>query len=290
MKKVLVTGAGGTTGNAVIKALVRRKAEVTAFVHSEKHIEKMRELSVSEIIVGDMANKEDVETAYQNVDTVYHISPAFREDEYEIGKLAIDTAKNVGIKHFVYHSVLHSILPDLLHHSQKRQVEEYLVVSGVPFTIIQPAILMQNILQSWDSIEKEGIFRQKFYTQKDSALCMVDVNDVAEAIAIIIENHKKHIGATYELCGPDNLKVDDIKRVFEKISDRTVELVFTPDEIMTEGLRKSGAGEYKIKAMMAMFRHYNDYDFFGCPYTLESILGRKPHSIEDFLRDMCCRK
>ena len=77
-------------------------------------------------------------------------------------------------------------------------VEEMLVDSGIPFTIIQPAVLMQNLLESKNSIENESIFRQKFFTSDKTRMCMVDLEDIAEVAAAVI-TQPGHTGASYEL-------------------------------------------------------------------------------------------
>ncbi len=63
-----------------------------------------------------------------------------------IGKLVIDEARKAGVKHFVYHSVLHPQTEKMNHHWQKMHVEEMIFESGLPFTILQPAPYMQNLL------------------------------------------------------------------------------------------------------------------------------------------------
>jgi NAD(P)H dehydrogenase (quinone) len=80
-------------------------------------------------------------------------------DEVVIGTLVIGEAKRAGVEHFVYHSVLHPQTERMTHHWQKLRVEEMLFESGLPFTILQPAPYMQNLLAVWKSIVEEGELR-----------------------------------------------------------------------------------------------------------------------------------
>ena len=142
---ILVTGAGGLTGQAVIKALVKRGIEVCALVHRESQTEQITAIGAKKAVVGDMLNLCDLQAAMDGADSIYFISSTANPNEYAMGQMAIDAAEKAGIKHFIYHSVLHSILREMPHHKQKNEVENLLVNSGLDYTILQPAVLMQNL-------------------------------------------------------------------------------------------------------------------------------------------------
>ena len=77
------------TGKAVVKAMASKDIEVRAMVHSNKKTDEMLGLGASETIVGDIASYDDLFSAMNGIDTVYYICPTAREDEAEIGKMAI---------------------------------------------------------------------------------------------------------------------------------------------------------------------------------------------------------
>lgn len=56
----------------------------------------------------------------------------------------IEAARTNKIKHFVHSSVLLPSLRKLLHHKDKRHVEEALIESGLRYTILQPSNFMDN--------------------------------------------------------------------------------------------------------------------------------------------------
>ena len=283
MKSILILGAGGMTGTGVLKELAKAGFRVTAFDHNEQHRENLLRLGAAEVIIGDMECFDDLSSAMRNQDAIYHITSAFNPREYEIGKLSIDAAKANGISHFVYQSVLHSNMTQLIHHWKKNQVEEYLVESGLPFTIVQPTVFMQNILRSWSEIQETGVFRQKFYTEKGSAIAMIDLADFAEAVSIIIQNPEKHLGATYELSGPEMLNAAKVKTAMERVLGRTVTFSFLSDDAFISDLKKIHASDYRIQGMTKMYWHYNNYDFPGSPFVLEAILGRKSNTLTQCL-------
>lgn len=285
---ILVTGASGQAGKAVIKALIKKRINVCAMVHRESQVEQMSEMGVMKTVVGDMINPDDLKKALEGTDSIYFICSAGNPDEYRMGQLAIEISKEMKLKHFIYHSVLHSLLWEMPHHKQKNQVENALVNSGLAYTIIQPAVFMQNLQMSLEQVKQTGIWHQKFYTENDTALCMVDLNDVAEAVAIIAGDLESHTGATYELCGTENLKLEDVLHVLRSRYHREITAEYISDQTFLDGLRKSGADEYKQDMMIKMFYHYNEHSFMGNARVLASLLGRKPHTLSEYFEAGDC--
>ncbi|AQR94411.1 SDR family oxidoreductase [Clostridium saccharoperbutylacetonicum] len=278
---ILITGANGQTGRAIIKALLSKGEKIRAFVYRTEQIEKIKSLGDMEVIAGDMMDPKVVDKAFKGVDAVYHICSALNPLEVEIGEMMIKAAQAAKIKHFVFHSVLHSVLQDMPHHQKKLMVEAKVVDSGIPYTIIQPAVIMQNIFESWKSLTEKGIFQQKFFT-KETRMNMVDLDDVAEAAAIILTT-SGHTGATYELCGPENLSLSGMIAAMEQNFGSEIKVETTEDKVFEAQLKKIGVGEYRLNGLLKMFKHYNDHGFVGNSNVLTWILGRKPNDFSSFI-------
>ncbi|MED4134063.1 NmrA family NAD(P)-binding protein [Priestia megaterium] len=278
---ILITGANGQTGRAIIKALLSKGERIRAFVHTTEQIQEIKSLGQMEVVAGDMLDQKAVNEAFIGVSTVYHICPAVNPHEVEIGQIIIKAARLAKVEHFVYHSVLHSVLQDMPHHQKKLMVEELLVDSGIPYTIIQPAVFMQNILMSWKLLSEKGIFQQKFFTTQETRICMIDLEDLAEAASIILTS-PGHIGATYELCGPENLSLSDMIAVMEQHFGREIKVETPQDEMFAAQLKKLGVGDYQVSTLLKMFQHYNEHGFIGNPNVLTWILGRKPNNFSSF--------
>ena len=279
---ILITGANGKTGRAVIRALLSKKEQIRAFVHKEEQISELKSFGVKEVIAGDMMDQNAMNYAFKGIRAAYHICSAVNPDEVMIGQIAIEAAHSAKIEHFAYHSVLHSLFQDLPHHQKKLTVEEILVNSGIPYTIIQPAILMQNIFEVWKSLIEALIFEQRFFTSGKTRICMVDLEDLAEAVSIIL-TESGHDGATYEICGPENLSIDDMLTAFKQNFGREVKVQTTPDEQWAAQLRKHGLGDYQINTLLTMFHHYNTQGFTGNSNVLAWILSRKPNDFASFI-------
>lgn len=278
--RILVTAANGIVGTAVCSQLIKNGETVRALVHKKEYSDKLSELGVKEICVGDMLSKDDLKTDMDGVDAVFHICSAANENEYEIGKNVIDTATECGDIYFVYHSVLHSILPDLPRHAQKLKIEQYLIASGLDYTILQPAVFMQNLMTDIGSLSHGGPLLQKFYVGNDTKMCFLNVADYAEAVGVVFKNHL--IGATLELCGQSNVSLDDLTSAFQNQFGREMTLKFITDDEFLKA-QKLNPESYKARTMLKMFEHYNKHGFPGNSSILTELIGCEPHTLEKII-------
>lgn len=282
--KVLVTSSTGLTGKAVVKAMASHGIEVITMIHSIRRSDEMLRIGASETVVGDVASYNDLMSALQGMDAVYYICPTAREDEAEIGKMAIKVAKEAGVKRFLYQSVLHSIEPELPHHRQKLEVERALVDSGLIYSIVQPAPFMQNILNAKEVLIQNKVFLQKFFTDRDccNRINMIDVNDFGYSVAEII-SYPQYKYTTLELCGPENLSASEMLSAMEKVIGDNIELKYISDDELRKSMSDKKVPDYAIETLLKMFQHYNSGDFCGSSFVVSSILKRTPISFIEFL-------
>src|SRR5215208_4906326 len=112
---ILVTGAAGKTGKALVKTLSKVES-VCALVHRDHHRAVMRECGAEKVYVGDMRDETAIRPARQGARRVYHICPNMNPYEVAIAKLVIDQGRKAGVEHFIYHSVLHPQTEKMNHH------------------------------------------------------------------------------------------------------------------------------------------------------------------------------
>lgn len=278
---ILVTGAGGLVGCAIIRALSRNGQRVRAFIHREETREKVLKAGAAEVFVGDMNEERDLAGAFQGIDTVYYICSAQNPEEDGIGRKMIDIAREQGEVYFVYHSVLHSLLEEMAHHKKKQIVEQMLVESGLTWAIVQPAVFMQMLMPAINVVKNGGPAPQKFFRNGETRMNFIDLDDFAEAAVRVITNRDYAYG-TYELAGPENISRGDLEEVLSRAAGRTVKAVFSEDAVFLDNA-KILPESYRAKTMLAMFGHYNTHSFTGNGKVFEMITGRKPRSLSDFV-------
>lgn len=281
---ILVTGAAGKTGLVVISRLVALGAEVRALVRREGQVEAVRAVGAREVVVGDMGDGAAVRRAMVGVRAVYQIAPNMHPAEVEMGRLALDAAKGAGVQHFVYHSVLHPQTEAMPHHWRKLRVEEMVLESGIPFTIVQPAAYMQNLRGSWQAIVEEGRYRVPYPVS--SRLSLVHLDDVAEVAAMVLLDGGEHEGATYELVGSPPLSQTEVAQELSRVLQQPVQAQAIDLEEWQRNAQNAGMGAQAVEDLLRMFRYYAANGFVGNSNVLRWLLGRAPRSLEEAIRDL----
>ena len=175
MKRILVTGATGRTGSLVLKQLRKSdRFEATGFARSP---EKITELfgSTSGFIVGDITDKSSLESAVKDCDALVILTSAVPQMvvppsdgkppqfayspegmpeivDYQGQKNQIDAAQQAGVEHIVLMGSMGGTNPDHILNKMgngniliwKRKAEQYLVDSGIDYTIIRAGGLLDK--------------------------------------------------------------------------------------------------------------------------------------------------
>ena len=279
---ILITGAGGKTGRAVIRALISKGEPVRALVHRSDQIHSVESLGVQAALAGDMNSPSTMDRAVQGVRAIYHICPNVSPDEVTIGQTVIAAALTAGIELFVFHSVLHPQAESMPHHWQKLRIEEQLLESGLPYTILQPTVYMQNILVHWEKILNDGSYPVPY--PAETRLSFVDLDDVAQVAAIVL-TESGHANATYELVGTPGLSQSQVADILSHQLGRPVRVTTVPIETWERRARHSGMGDYQVEALIKMFRYYARHGLCGNPQVLSWLLLRPPSTFENFIEN-----
>lgn len=280
---ILLTGAAGKTGKAVLEALLAYNCDldICALVRNEEQASELKRIGAAKAVIGDMNSMESYRQSMRGVKAVYHICPNMHPQEKEIGRLAIAAACENGLEYFVYHSVLHPQTEKMTHHWNKMRVEEMLFESGLGFTILQPAPYMQNILAGIDSILSKGLYRIPYPVE--TKLSLLDLKDLAEAAAVVL-TESGHKGATYEIVGTGGLTQIEVAALIAEALGQSV----TAEEIPYRDWRlkseKSGLNSYQLKNLLNMFDYYARYGLLGNTGVLRWLLGREPRGLSVFIK------
>jgi NAD(P)H dehydrogenase (quinone) len=278
---ILVTGAAGKTGKAVVEALAKKGARVRAMVRRGEHFAPLKALGATECVIASFEDEDALRRAAAGVRAIYHICPNVSRDEVTFARAVAAAAQARDAKRLVYHSVLHPQIEAMPHHWQKMRAEEMLLAKELDLTILQPTAYMQNILGAFPAIVTEGLFRMPYPVA--TRLSLVDLQDVAEAAAIVLTTDG-HGGATYELAGTEPLSQVEVAAAIGAALNRPVRAEAETVEFWLERARAGGMGEHECATLAAMFRYYSAHGLIGNPHVLASILGRKPNDLAAFLR------
>ena len=278
---ILVTGAAGKTGRAAISALQERGAYVRALVHRPQQAASLHALGVDDVVSGDLMDKDLLALAFEDVSSVYHVCPNMPPGEVDIANRVIAAARATDVQHLVYHSVLHPQTEAMPHHWRKLRVEERLFESGIPFTILQPAPYMQNVLAHRRHIVQAGELPVPYAAA--TRLGLVDLLDLGAAAATVLLE-PGHQDAVYELVGEAGLSQIDVAALLGQQIGRSVEVTEVPLEAWQAEAEARGLGRYQVDNLVRMFQYYEAHGLTGNPTVLRWLLGRAPTSFASFAR------
>ena len=277
---ILITGAAGKTGRAVIKALAADGNMVRGLVRRGEQAASLERLGATEVVVGDLRDPAAVDRAMSGARSCYHICPNVHPEEVTIGSQVMASARKAGVERLVFHSVLHPQTRAMPHHWAKLEVEEMLFESGLDFVVLQPCAYMQNILGSWRSIVEEGTYVVPY--RAETELSMIDLEDVAE-VAKKALTEEEHLGATYELCGPERLNQTEVAAILSRQLQRSVRVVVESTDSWSERARESGLPDRTISLLVRMFEYYDRFGFSGSSRVSECLLARRPSTFVEFI-------
>ncbi len=284
----LVTGATGSIGRRVVRLLRQKEMSVRAFVRLTSRYEEL-EHKGAEIFIGDLRFDKDIAKAVRGV---RYIISAHGSDgdaqalDYRANIELIDQAKEQGVEHFVFISVLgvDRGYEDAPTFKAKWEVEKYLKASGLNYTILRPSGLANNLLSLAERFRDTGIYlligdaknRSSIVSTDDLAKITVDSVEVAAAK-----------NKTFAVGGSDVIKREDISRIFGRIFEREP-IIINPPLLLVDGLR-SGLGLFNpsAKQELGTFRTLLANEFFCSAEeiaTLETTYNLKMESLESFLR------
>lgn len=279
--KVLVMGATGKYASLVVPELKQRGATVRALVRDEAKSDAARQQGADEVAIGDLSDPDSLRAAATGVDGVFHINPAFAPHEAELGVAMVEAAKASDVQKFVFSGVYHPSISKLSNHAAKRPVEAAIYESGMEFTVLQPAMFMQNFAAGWDVMIQQKRFSLPY--SKLTKACYVDYRDVATVAAIALTGNELSYG-TFELCAPGMVDRVELVAMISAAIGRNIEADESPFDEWAQATQIPDGLRENLRVM------YEDYDQYGFPggnaIVLRAILGREPRSLQQYFQEL----
>ena len=280
---ILITAANGNQGKLLVPKLLATGVAIRACVRSDSSAEVLRAAGVTDLVIGDITTPNVLNRAMDGVEKVYHVGPTLHPKEKELGFAAIDAARAAGVKHFVFSSVLHAITTELVQHEIKRDIEEYLLSSGLEFTILQPTnyMLAMRLRPAFET----GIFRLSW--SLDRYQSMVDLADVTEVAVAVLADSDHHAGATYELVAPGRYTAHDLAKIISAVLGREIRAERVDPDIFVKqylGIDDLNKFPYQVRVARAISARYSSHDFIGNSNVLTWLLDRQPTTFEQFVQ------
>jgi uncharacterized protein YbjT (DUF2867 family) len=278
--KILVSGASGTNGQALLNKLTEANIQVRAMVRKKRYANHILHENV-EIVEADLSDTKHLQAAFEGIDQAY-IATAINQNSVCLFDNFFNAAKQADVRHIVklsgYGAAADSRSAILQQHYES---DEILINSGLNYTIIQPNSFFQNILLQARSIRTRNRFRLPLGSVKQS---FIDVSDIAEATLNILTD-KQHLNKVYQLTGAEALSCYDIAEQLSTVLDRNINYQPILPERAEQEMIAAGMPEWNARALAEIQQDFADGGYDEITDDIKSILARDPRKFIEFIQD-----
>jgi len=289
---ILVTCASGKQGSALIPCLLGKWKRLRLAANSASSEERLtKQFPNAEVVRADMHSAADAKRILEGVTAVFYIGPSLHPHEAECGYHMIDAAvaesKAGKFQHFIFSSVVGTQLGKLLNHDYKRRVEEYLMESGLSYTILQPSHFFENTPIGMLMQQDQPVYSMGY--GQNIQMSFTAVRDIGEAAAVVFEQREKHYFAVYPIISTMPLRYADFLGILGKAMGKPIRVEQKPYEAAIEGLiqrffQGKEVDQHTIDVVDRMMLYYTRRGLLGNPETTKWLLGREPTSCEDWAK------
>src|SRR6266566_2123920 len=279
-KTVLVTGATGRQGGAVIRHMLPKGWRLRALTRNPaSHAAKDLARQGVEGVQGDLEATRSLEEICHGIYGIYSVQDFWSvgaKREIQQGKNLADAAKKVGVEHFVYSSVggaeRNTGIP---HWESKWEIEKHIRQLALPATIFRPV----SFMETYHILEVEvGILKGKLRDpiRADKPYQTIATDDIGAFVALAFERPKDFMGLELEIAGSELTNLE-AAQVFSRVMGKPVKFCRLPLPVVRLVLGK----EFYI-----MFRWFNEE---GYKADIAGLRRRYPevhlHTLEEWLRE-----
>ncbi|SDG30360.1 NmrA/HSCARG family protein [Dyella sp. 333MFSha] len=282
---ILVTGATGSIGSAVIERLAAEGAPVRALTRAPGNYKAPAGV---QSVAGDMTDIPSMRAALQGVDTLFLLN-AVVPDELTQALATLGLAREAGIQRIVYLSVLNGDrFTDVPHFTVKYAVERAIEQFDLPATVLRPSYFMQNDANIKDVIAQHGVYPMAL---GKVGVSMVDTRDIADVAAASLLRRSRASGAlpreVIELVGPDAITGEGAAAIWSEALGRPV--AYGGDDLDAAeaniARQQPSWAAYDLRLMLARFHADGMLAKPAANGIMTSVLGRAPRSYRDFVRE-----
>jgi uncharacterized protein YbjT (DUF2867 family) len=276
---VLVTGASGTVGSALVAELARAGVPVRAGARDPTRIVAGDNVQTVRLDLRDAAS---VEVSLVGVQRVFLLTP-LEEDMVVAAERFLGQARVAGVSRVVRLSVFGAgDQPTMGLAGIHRHTERVLESCGIPWASLRPNAFMQNCVSYFaESIRRTGMFHAP---QGDGRVSVVDVRDIAAAAAKLLTDSESP-SRSYELTGPEALSNQEIAATLSTVLGRTITYVDCSPDDARGAMLDNGMSPWLVEILMELYALSASGGAARVSPDLGALLGRGPTPFRRFAED-----
>lgn len=207
MGRVLVLGATGNQGSAVVDALEGLGHDIRAMVRDteEGAAAGLRERGV-ETVVGDFDDVDSLTSAATGTDAMFAMTTPAGGVEVEVdhGRNVVDAALAAGTGHLVYSSVASADRSTgIPHFDSKAEIEKHIRGLDLPWSIVGPVWFMDNLTFPWN-LEDYAEGRLRLALPPDRRFQMISSANIGRFCAYVIDRREPFIGQRIDIAADEH--------------------------------------------------------------------------------------
>lgn len=291
MSKIMITGATGGLGNAVVNFLKSKvPAGDIAILARNAADEKVKTFAAEgiEVRIGSYDDKASLLKAFEGIDTLYFVSGNDIGARLLQHQHVVEAAKEAGVKHILYTSSVRKnesetapLYPVVSGHVQ---TEAWIKASGMKYTFLRHNLyaevlfmfLGEQLLQTKSIFVPAGSGKTAFVVR----------TDFAEAAANILSDAAQHEDKIYELNGSTLLDFETIGTIIAAASGEPITYNSPDVATFTNTLKTAGAPDMMINIIAMFSQAIAAGEFDSASVDLERLLGREPQSVSEFITNI----
>lgn len=278
MSAVLVTGATGTVGSAVVEHLLYLGEPMFAGIHSLQNANRLPEGAIPrEFRFG--APAKELDKALEGVDRVFLMRPPAIADVQDKLFPVIDACHRRGIRRIAFLSLqgvqMNRGTP---HHA----VETYLRQTRSPYTFLRPNFFMQNLSTTY-----AGPIRQRgeiFVPAARSHTAFIDARDVGRVAAATLAQDG-HVGKAYTLSGEQSLTYRQVAETMTEVLGRPIRYARPSEDAYLAMLAAEGAPQDYIAVQKMIHRIVRLNISAFTNRTVRKLTGKPATRFHQFVED-----
>ncbi|MVN78720.1 NAD(P)H-binding protein [Hymenobacter sp. HMF4947] len=285
MSKILVTGATGGLGKAVVENLLKTVGadQISVLVRDPAKAADLQARGVT-VRKGDYADYDSLTAAFAGIDKLLLVSGNDITQRVPQHTNVLKAAAAAGVQHLVYTSAQRKTEDGssavAFVTEAHLATEKLLKASGLTYTILKNALYLDVLPQFMGPALEIGTIYLPAGEGRGSFASRADMGAACAAVL----TGTGHENQSYEIASNESLSFADIAKILSDLSGKEVHYVSPTAEEFGTQLAQAGVPAEGIQ-MAAGFSVAIAQGEFDLPSsTLEKLLGHKPESAADFLK------
>jgi len=290
-RHILVTGAAGrvgAVGRTLTQLLLERGHRVRAMVRKIDERSEALEALGADVVAGDLRDLHAMHRAIEGCRSIYFgmsVSDAYLEATVNAAAVAkhhrVDAFVNMSQMTVSQMSIEETT--DSPQHKLHWLAEQALNWSGLPVIHVRPTVFLEGFFLQLGSAPVRNVnqLRLPFGDGKTSP---VAADDVAHALAAILDDTLPHVGKTYHLTGPASQDMRYYANEYSKALERHIEYVDVSVEEWAQPLVEKKFPQHLIRHLSAMADLHRAGRYDRQSDDVKILTGRSATSVFDFVR------